>query len=275
MAVLCTFFDHAADLARQQGISLEEALSRVRGMGIQGLEVAQNSLGADPEDLGRMLRRAGLRVSTIPAYFHFNTDPDVAAQAAPVLEAARVLGVRQVLVIPGFIPPEVTDPGERRAHRDAMAQGINRLAALAEPLGVELIMEDYDNEAAPFATAAGVRGFLDDCPALGCCFDTGNFRFMAEETALEAYDRLRDRVRYVHLKDRAYAGAPGERGRPARDGQALYAAPVGGGEMPMAELLTRLQADGYRGPYSIEHYGAPDMEGYLRQSVQWVQAALG
>lgn len=273
MNPLSTFYDHVTELSRQQGISLAEALSRVREMGVDRLEVSEQNLGPDPDKVAGEIRAQGLAISTVPAFFDFGNDPDVDGRALPLLRTLRALGVTQMLVIPGFISPEVTEEKARAARRDAMAAAINRLATLAEPMGVALLMEDFDNAAAPFSTAEGVRGFLDDCPALSACFDTGNFRFMAGDE-LKAYDLLRDRVRYVHLKDRAYTGAPGERGVSAVDGQVLYASPVGAGEIRMRTLLQRLRADGYTGPLAIEHYGAPDMEGYLRRSVQWLRSEL-
>ena len=273
MQKLSTFYDHVSDIAKQEGISMPEALETVKALGIDLLEVSTNNLGEDFRAVGEEIARAGLAVSTIPAYFNFGTDTDVEKQSLPVLEAAGALGVGQILVIPGFIAPEVTDAAERKAQRDSMAVCINRLGELAAKYGVSMIMEDFDNQTAPFATAEEVRGFLDDCPALDCCFDTGNFRYMAGDE-LEAYALLRDRIRYVHLKDRAYAGAPGEWAPAAIDGQKLYASPVGYGEMKIKKILELLKADGYTGPLSIEHYGAPNMLEYLKKSAEWVKSQM-
>lgn len=270
---LSTFYDHIADLARQKGIKISDALSLVKGMGIDFLEVSEVNLGKEPALLKSQMEDAGLEISTVPAYFNFGEDRDVKSRALPLLETLGELGVKALLVIPGFIPRDLHDEDERKAKRDAMAWGINELAVLSKPYGITLLMEDFDNEAAPFSTMRGVRKFLDDCPDLCACFDTGNFRYMAEDE-LEAYELLRDRLRYVHLKDRAYFGAPGEVGITAIDGQKLYSSPVGGGEIKMEEIIARLKDDGYKGVLSIEHYGAPDMEGYLRQSVGWLRQRL-
>ena len=64
-------------------------------------------------------------------------------------------------------------------------------------------------------------------------------------------------------------------GRPtAVDGQKLYASPVGYGEMKIKEIIGLLKADGYTGPLSIEHYGAPRMLEYLEKSAEWVKAQM-
>ena len=120
----------------------------------------------------------------------------------------------------------------------------------------------------------GVRRFLDGCPALSCAFDTGNFRF-ANQAVGDAYQLLGDRIGHVHLKDRSYTQHNGEGAKTALDGVNLYPAPVGGGDLPLEDILAQLKRDGYDGIYTIEHYGANHALEYLKDSVAWVQARLG
>ena len=61
----------------------------------------------------------------------------------------------------------------------------------------------------------------------------------------------------------------------ALDGVNLYPAPVGGGDLPLEDILAQLKRDGYDGIYTIEHYGANHALEYLKDSVAWVQARLG
>lgn len=272
MSTIATFYDHILDISRQERVSLTEALREARSLGVEQLEISQDKLIGREDEVGRELAYAGLGISAIPAYFHFGRDTDVEKQSLPTLEAAQFLGAKKLLVIPGFFDPE-DGPEAREAQIENMINCINRLADLAAGYGASLVMEDYDNALAPFSTAAGVRRFLDGCPGLSCCFDTGNFRFSGED-AEQAYDLLRDRIGHVHLKDRAYSSKEGVTPLMAADGQALYPAPVGGGDLPIAELLSRLRRDGYDGPFTVEHYGAPAMLDCLKQSVQWVKEQL-
>ncbi len=87
--MITTFYDHAADISRQEKISMTEALQEVRALGIEGLEVSQNNLLGREDELGNELAYAGLSVSSIPAYFNFGLDSEVEKQAVPTLEAAR------------------------------------------------------------------------------------------------------------------------------------------------------------------------------------------
>ena len=95
------------------------------------------------------------------------------------------------------------------------------------------------------------------------------------QDVLEAYTLLRGRVGHVHLKDRSFVQRNGEGPKVAMDGTPLYPCPVGGGDLPVAEVVSRLKRDGYGGIYTIEHYGASSALDYLRRSIDWVKEQLG
>ena len=248
MAKIATFYDHIVDISRQENMFVVDALKLARELGVEAVEASANNILGREDEFGQEIAMADMEISAIPAYFHFERDTDVKRQAAPILEAAQFLGAPRLLVIPGFW--EALD------------------------YGVSLVMEEYDNELSPIATMEGVRRFLDGCPTLSCAFDTGNFRF-ANQAVGDAYQLLRDRIGHVHLKDRSYTQRNGESAKTALDGVNLYPAPVGGGDLPLEDILTQLKRDGYDGIYTIEHYGANHALEYLKDSVAWVQARLG
>ncbi len=272
MGQIATFYDHIKEISQQERISLIEALQTAKGFGIDGLEISQNNLLGREDEVGRELSYVGMEVSSIPAYFDFGRDEDVDRQSEPTLEAARYLGAKKILVIPGFFRPEDGEE-ERSGQMERIADCLNRLAEKAAGYGVSLVMEDFDSPLAPFRNISGLRFFLDRCPGLSCCFDTGNFRFSGEEE-LSAYDALKDRIGHVHLKDRSYTSLNGEPALTAMDGKALYPCPVGGGNLRIEELIARTKRDGYHGIYTIEHYGAARMLNYLERSAAWVQERL-
>lgn len=269
MMQMATFYDHIKDIAHQKRLPLGEALAQAKALGIGAVEVSQNSVLGREDELGHELAYAGLEISSIPAYFDFGRDTDVDRQSEPTLEAARYLGVKKLLAIPGFFTEGDSTAAQGRQAQN-MAACINRLADKAAAYGVSLYMEDYDSLLAPFSTTMGVRFFLDHCPGLSCCFDTGNFRFAGEDE-LEAYGQLKDRVGHVHLKDRAYSPAWGTHAAAGADGRALYPAPVGQGEIQIGPLLAALEREGYTGWCTIEHYGAADMWAALETSVAWLR----
>lgn len=272
MARIATFYDHILDIARQEHLFTVDAMKLARELGVEAVEASANNVLGREDEIGQELAMADMEIATIPAYFDFGRDSDVEKQATPLLEAAQYLGAPKLLVIPGFFG-EGDSPEEREVQTVRMEEGINRLTDLALDYGVSLVMEDYDSQLAPFSTMGGIRRFLDRCPGLSCALDSGNFRFAGEDV-LEAYQLLRDRIDHVHLKDRAFTQSNGEGATVAVDGVALYPAPVGGGELPLEELMSRLKQDGYDGTYTIEHYGSNATLEYLRKSMEWVKARL-
>lgn len=272
MAKIATFYDHMKDISRQEGVSLAEAMKEAKALGVELLEISQNNILGREDEVGHELAYAGLGISSIPSYFDFGRDADVNRQSEPVLEAARYLGADRLLVIPGFHREE--DGREERARQvKAMEEGINRLADKAAGYGVSLVMEDFDSELAPYSTIDGLLEFLGNCPGLSCCFDTGNFRYMAENE-MEAFEALKGRIAHVHLKDRAYRQSNGEAAKTAIDDQKLYPCPVGYGEIKIAELLEKLRQNGYHGAYTIEHYDSAATLDYLKKSAAWLKERL-
>lgn len=270
MSVTATFYDHVLDAARQEKISMAEALAETRAMGFTLLETSFTNVQGRVREAGRELSAAGLGISAMPAFFNFGVDPDVEKQARPVIDVAKELDVPTLLVIPGFIQEDQGDPETQTL---AMIDGVKRLEELAAQAGLGMTMEDFDGLAAPFSTSGGMLRFIEACPSLTATFDTGNFRFMAEDE-LSAYQALRRHIAHVHLKDRALAPQFGQDILHAVDGVDLYPCPVGAGSIRIPEILDLLKADGYQGIYTAEHYGADPMLECLRRSAQWLKEHL-
>ena len=272
MAKIATFYDHIKDIARQEGMRLMDALGTARELGVEALEISQNNLIGREDEVGQELASYDMGISSIPSYFNFGRDRDVKRQALPTLEAAQYLGAKRLLVIPGFL--DLSDsPEERESQTQAMVEGVAQLAELAAPYGVDLAMEEYDDPKAPFCNTTGVERFLEACPELGCCFDSGNF-LPAGEDVLQALDRLQGRVTHVHLKDRAFAPTFAQNGAAAQDGRLLYPAPVGQGDLPLGDVVSRLRQGGYQGAYTLEFYGSPRTLEFLQDSVAWLTGEL-
>ena len=255
--------------------SVEEIAALTAEAGLSGVEWG-GDVHVPPGDreaarrAAQLTRQAGLEVLSYGSYYRCQPGEDF----TPVLESALALGAPRIRVWAGTKPWEEASPQEREAQTAQMVGCVEELAGLALDYGVSLVMEEYDNELSPIATMEGVRRFLDGCPALSCAFDTGNFRF-ANQAVGDAYQLLRDRIGHVHLKDRSYTQHNGEDAKTALDGVNLYPAPVGGGDLPLEDILTQLKRDGYDGIYTIEYYGANHALEYLKDSVAWVQARLG
>ncbi len=262
---LSVFFDHIREGAAQQGISLEQAMERVRRTGISCVELDAATLA--PEDsMCERLAHSGLRASCLYSFFDF-AHAKQEAQALELVEKAAFMGARYVLAVPGFLQPE----DDQAACLARMDESLRRLCAAADKRGLTVLMEDFDSDAAPYATAVQLRRFMDTVPGLACAFDTGNF-LCAGEDVLCAFPLLEGHIQYVHLKDRALTPRPGEEGKRLSTGQILYSASVGGGAIPMDRCLRRLRATGYDGVLAIEHFGSPDQLSDIERSAAFVLA---
>lgn len=270
MRTVSTFYDHIRAVAEQEGVTVAGAMRKACELGITALEVSSFNLKDRVREVKDELAAGGLAVASVPIFMDLGRNDDVRGQCEPYFEATRELGADRVLVIPGFFAPEDGE-AERANAVERMKDGVNRVAEIATHYGISLIMEDFDNLLSPISSAEGLRSFLDACPTLGCCFDTGNFRITGGDE-LAAYDLLRDRVRYVHLKDRKYAhGIEGERIPTCTDGTQLLPCAVGDGDIKMKALAKRLTADGYSGGVAVEFYGASPMLETIEKSVKWVR----
>ena len=262
MNELSVFHHHVRDFAKARGLPLAEAFAETRAMGFDGLVTELSLLDGD-DRIGRLLRESGLQIRSIFAWIDFvHDDPSVcASRTGALLEAARTFGAGNVLVLPGLL----RKGDDAAAGLDRFCGGLSEACRWAAPLGIDVTIEDFGLPGAPNGTIAGCRTVLDRVPDLKFAFDTGNFACWGEDP-YAAYERLRDRIAFVHLKDRP-AGPNGP--DPAVE------VPVGDGVLDLGRLVRRMLADGYAGGFVAEHFGAPDQEAAMRRSASFCRRILG
>ena len=272
---ISVFYHHLCEAAQQRRLPLEEVLDQARSAGVEAvdLDLSQPDFDAAVE----LLRAHGLCVSSLYQNYERAIDPSTARRH---IRCARKLGLRSILVVPGFLN-EVDAQWLKTAHsRDEVWRRMSALPAVqrmkdglsamtAEAGEIAVTLEDYDGLFAPYATCSELTWFLREVPSLRLTLDTGNFAFW-DEDVLAAWDELRDSVVHVHCKDRG--AEAGFEGRQFCRGMATCA--VGSGYLPMRELLERLRNAGYQGFLTIEHFGSADQLGDAIASARWLQTQL-
>ncbi|MEO3946291.1 sugar phosphate isomerase/epimerase [Gorillibacterium sp. CAU 1737] len=266
---LSVFYHHLQEAAEQTGSPLADILDQAAGFGISAVELDWADIRQDAAGLRSLLAQHGFTASSVYGFFEFGQKRQE-EEAAQFLADAVAVGASKVLVIPGFLSPEQTEE-EQEAQVAAMIEAVQRLCDAAEPLGITVTMEDFDDRQAPFARSEDLLKFLSAVPQLGCTFDTGNFIYSGEDE-LRALDKLAPHVVHVHCKDRSLEPNSGE-GKLTLTDKMLYPSPVGGGCIAIRESLRRLREAGYTGTLAIEHFGAPDQLAYMRQSADWLRKA--
>jgi len=143
------YFDRAQDTAY-----LQQLRQRASDSGVRGLLIMCDRLGM---------------VAAMAA--------DVQAQTLenhkPWLEAAEFLGCRSIRT-------NVAGEGSRTEVAASAVDGLGRLAELAEPHGLTVLVENHGGVSSDGAWLAGVMAELDD-PRVGTLPDFGNFRISATE----------------------------------------------------------------------------------------------
>lgn len=265
---LAVFYEHIFEAAQQRNISVKEVLRHAKACGISCLECDLWRL-SDRAAVKELFDSCGMGVSSIYSHFDFINDSaeGCAEKYSVLLDTAEYFGAEKVLCIPGFFDPE----RDRKAQLDRVAQRLSEMCDAASQRGITVTLEDFDDISSPCCRMADLRYLMDRVPPLRCTFDTGNFRYCLE-SAQEALTLLRDRVAHVHCKDRSYDKANADpsdsNGKADLSGAVMYPAPVCGGVIGIAELVTQLIRSGYDGIFAIEHFGAADQWEYMRISAE-------
>lgn len=260
---LAVFYDHIATAARQRGLSVSEALNRVREMGYSMVEIDLDALNGD---VYALISAAGLELSSIYCFFRFEAEPQK-ERIRSLIDSALLFGAKRVMPIPGFWSgqPEAQDDEFAR-----MLEGMKELTEQAAQSGLIATIEDFDSLRSPISTSRSMNEFIRRLPHLYATFDTGNFR-LAGEDEFSAFDALKDRIAHVHLKDRSLSAEYGSVSLTARDGSVMHPCPVGSGFIPMKEILAALTEIGYDGVLSVEHFGADDQMTCMEKSAEFVR----
>ena len=284
---ISVFYEHIAEAVTQTGLSIEEVLQLVKSYGIEGVEI-ENTRILNDLSVPNNLKDAGIRISCIYGFLNYEQDCSL-KEARALVNLASTLQVHNILIIPGFIDANLKEfqPELYEEKLRNMIEYVKQITYVASDCGITVGMEDFDDKNAPFSTAVGLERFAKEVPGLKITFDTGNFLY-SEEDALEAYERLKPYIGYVHCKDRSFEW---KHSMPSEDnsctqvdvieqpketvlGRKMYSASVGDGVIPMQRILSRLIQDGYDGTLAIEHFGSLDQLEDMKLSAEWIRRIL-
>jgi len=245
-------------------MSLTQCFELLKDAGFDGVEInyaleGEFSPEATPqqiEAIGKMARKIGIDVSGVCSFLFWpysltHNDPERRKKgmefAVKMIEAAKLLGVKNLLTIPGavYIPwldevdPVPNDVCDRRA-REAIA----KLVPIAEKAGVLLNIENIFSSGYLFSPQEMVQ-FVDsfNSPNVQIHFDTGNT--MEYQFPEHWIPILGKRIKNVHLKEykKGVHEAILNSFRPLLDGTTNWPA-----------VLAALDKVGYRGYLTFEYF---------------------
>ncbi|MCC6445472.1 MAG: sugar phosphate isomerase/epimerase [Armatimonadetes bacterium] len=210
---------------------VETAYAHLPSIGVRHIEIGLPK----PEEVGGILKKLepyGLAVSSVLARFDIANER-AAAEFAPALETARALGAGVVFISvhAGELPRPVVYERLRRAGDAAREKGLT--------IAMETHPDLATNGTVALETMEGIAH-----PNVGVNFDTANIYYYNEGT--DAVTELQKIARYVvsvHLKD--------TNGKP----KTWYFPTLGEGVVDYKSVFTLMNAEGMRGPFTMEMEG--------------------
>lgn len=283
MNQLNIFYDHILEAIKQNPqMSTDKVLDLVHSFGYSGLECDYDTIAGHPE-LKEIFNRHNLSVASIYCRFNFPDSPFISfiPRIHGLLKTAKFYNVQNILIIPGYTKsPVKADNNSPDSFTEfqcneskKMIAALQHITKAASTKNINITLEDYDDEAAPYSTDKGLLFFLKNVPGLKVTFDTGNFAYsLVDET--EAFEKLKFHITHVHLKDRSIDSSrknkQNDNAKPDLSGNIMYPCEVGSGYIKISEIVKKLLDMGYEGSFSIEHFNAVNQLKYMKQSASAV-----
>ncbi|MBR2464103.1 MAG: TIM barrel protein [Clostridia bacterium] len=199
--------------------TIKESLALAKKAGFEGVELALNATGelsmesseAEIKEVKKTAEDMGLSLYSLSCglcwdYRLSDDDPAMRQKAKDMikkqLETAKILGADTVLVVPGVVNVEFSNPEKKVAYSvvyDRALEGLNELKAYAEGLEVSIGLENVWNKF--LLSPMEMRDFIDkiDSPYVGAYLDVGNTLYCGYP---EDWVRiLGDRIKKIHFKD--------------------------------------------------------------------------
>ncbi len=236
-------------------LPVDRVLDEMRGVGLGATELgAIGWLPTDPDELRSTLDAHDLRASGafVPLVAH-----DPARRDEAIATANDMAALLEAVGAEHFVTALVNDPADwsrpelSDAQWDHMVDVIDEVDEIASGHGLRQVV--HPHVATLVETAGELERFLaaSDVPI---CLDTGHLTLGGADP-VDIAERRADRVGLVHLKDvrldvAARLGA-GDLGLMAAVQAGLFA-PLGDGDVPVADVIIALERQGYDGLYVLE-----------------------
>ncbi|NLS86316.1 MAG: sugar phosphate isomerase/epimerase [Ruminococcaceae bacterium] len=233
--------------ADEIGLRLSTQLKVVNALGmkyvclrtINGKSIAKYTVSEAEKKLVPALKEAGIGVSSLGSPIgKVNIDDDAAfetqlRQLDTLCKICKLLDCKYIRVFSFFVPQD-KDPA---IYKDKVLSKLRQFVEIAEKHKIILLHENEKDIYGDIASRC--RIIFDEIKSdyLKAAFDSANF-VQCGENALEAYELLKDKVIYIHIKDAL------------KDGGENVVCGTGDGQIP--EVLRCAFETGYNGFLTLE-----------------------
>lgn len=241
-------------------LSLEGALELAKRFSLDGVEI--RGLGGQLDNRKiEAFQKAALRETrnkleqygmTIPVLgtscaFHSEANRQAALEEGKgALEICGELGIPYLRVFGDALGGDWEDGVSR------VSRGIEKLCQLAEGYPVEILLEVH-GDFNTLETVGSVLDALEHCSQFGILWDLEHSDRVYGDSWEPFYRRIASKVKHVHIKDAL------RKQDPERTTDLVL---PGRGDVPIKQIVQRLEEDGYAGYYSLEweKHWAPQLE---------------
>ena len=262
---ISVFYDHILQACEQSGKGILTIVRELKAAGIDGVELRLSYLLEHPEVL-EWLGDAKLEISCLYEFYDM-PGTDEREHGKKHINIASLLGVRNILVVPGLI----SDENDVYGQVSKMLDGLAFMVEYAREKGVTVTIEDFDDGSSPISTIGGVHFFLESVPGLKHTLDCGNYAY-SDESVLEAFKILGEHVVHVHCKDRGEEESVASKNMSFNKG--LKSVVVGNGYMPIKTVVEGMMVSGYDGWLAIEHFDLEGQREGMKRSAEYLKSII-
>ena len=262
------FYEHIIEAAKQENTAISEIVQYVASLGYSGCDVPWTA-AEDFCQIYDILQESGIKIASVHRFWDIFAPLDT-ADAEQFFKTLADRGCFMAMIIPS----RAENKPYTEEDFSTVCEALRQLCDMAKNYGVTVTVEDFDSNDIIINNTAALKKAFDAVPDLYHSFDTGNYAFF-HESEIEAFALFKDRIKSVHLKDRAFA-PPTSDAVPQilSDGTTSYPCAVGKGDLKIRECLSLLAQISYDGYFSVEHFGHPKMKDAMRDSARFLDSIV-
>lgn len=196
-------------------------------------------------------------------------------ELARAVDVAKALGAKYVNHYLYYLSME------ERADVESLKSLFAPAVEKAEAAGITMVLENeaHDSTKNPKEMLRIVEAM--DSKRFKINYDAINYFQAAYEGFPYAYEVLKDKIAYIHVKDGCMfvpehghsTDALGGKMSGAYDGQFIYYPPMGDGFLNIYGLIRRIKADGYEGWCTLEPHTTPELwHDYIKSEISYLKA---
>lgn len=252
------FFESKGVPLKIGDMSFEDFVRFGKENGFQSVEMMDFHFEPSGAEARKILEKYDMTLNCVLIIIDF-ADADTDEKFAEALDSVKAVidkaadaDCKTVLVDP--VTMSIAPHISREEAYENIIKGLAACLDYAGTKGIDIAIEAIHSVGIPYCSIAEIRRVLDALPKLKYTHDTGNMLPMLENPVI-AYDKLKDRVTALHLKD--FIMADQGRGYLCANGKYLVAVPYGEGIVDHKSLFERLVKDkftGYIAPEGTGHF---------------------